>query len=74
MVAGGENEVRAKSTAMSALKLLRDKFTLLEWPEESFDYPYLDPEPNEYTVSLKELITDRRHGVGSLPDFTPKGD
>ncbi|WP_158702880.1 hypothetical protein [Melaminivora suipulveris] len=74
LVAGGENEVRAKSTAMSALKLLRDKFTLLEWPEESFDYPYLDPEPNEYTVSLKELITDRRHGVGSLPDFTPKGD
>ncbi|HQU79686.1 MAG TPA: hypothetical protein PLU47_09475 [Azonexus sp.] len=74
LVAGGENEVRAKSTAMSALKLLRDKFTLLEWPEESFDRPCTDPEPTEYTASLKELITDRRHGVGSLPDFTPKGD
>lgn len=74
LVAGGENEVRAKSTAMSTLKLLRDKFTLLEWPEESFDYPCLDPEPNEYTVSLKEMITDRRYGVGSLPDFKPKDD
>jgi len=74
LVAGGENEVRARSTAMSALKLLRDKFTLLEWPEESFDHPCIDPEPTEYTASLKELITDRRHGVGSLPDFTSKGD
>ena len=74
LVAGGENEVRARSTAMSALKLLRDKFTLLEWPEESFDHPCIDPEPTEYTANLKELITDRRHGVGSLPDFTSKGD
>lgn len=74
LVAGGENETRAKSAALSALKPLRNRFTHLEWPEESFDYPYLDPEPNEYTVSLKELITDRRYGVGSLPDFTSKGD
>lgn len=74
LVAGGEHEVRAKSTALSALKPLRDKYPHLEWPEDSFDHPYLDPEPNEYTVSLKELTADHHHGIGQLPDFTPTNE
>jgi len=75
LVAGGENEVRAKSAAMSALKLLRNRFTHLEWPECSPEDPYRDyVEPNEYTVSLKELIADQYNGIGDLPDFTPRGD
>jgi hypothetical protein len=74
LVAGGEHEVRAKSAALSALKPLREKFTYLEWPAGSFDHPYLDPEPNEYTVSLKEVTADRYHDIGQLPDFTPKNE
>lgn len=73
-VAGGEHEVRAKSAALSALKPLRDKFTYVEWTAGSFDHPYLDPEPNEYTVSLKELTADRHHGIGQLPNFTPENE
>lgn len=73
-VAGGEHEVRAKSAALSALKPLRDKFTYVEWTAGSFDHPYLDPEPNEYTVSLKELTADRHHSIGQLPDFTPQNE
>ena len=70
--AGGENEVRAKSAALSALKSLRSRFTYLEWPDCLPDDPLHDTmEPTEYTASLKELISDRHHGVGELPDFHP---
>lgn len=74
LVAGGENEVRAKSAALSALKPLRNKFTHVEWPEDLLDDSYLDPAPNEYTVSLKTLTADRQRGIGALPDFTPKNE
>lgn len=71
-VAGGENEVRAKSSAMSALKSLRSRFTHLEWPDCLPDDPLHDAmEPTEYTASLKELISDRRNGIDVLPDFRP---
>lgn len=73
-VAGGEHEVSAKSAALSALKPLREKFTFLECPAGLFDHPYLDPEPNEYTVSLKEMTADRYQGIGQLPDFTQKNE
>lgn len=70
--AGGENEVRAKSAALSALKSLRGRFTHLEWPDCLTDDPLHDVmEPTEYTASLKELISDRRNGIGVLPDFHP---
>ena len=70
--AGGENEVRAKSAAMSVLKSLRNRFTHLEWPDCLPDDPLHDSmEPTEYTASLKELISDRRNGIGVLPDFRP---
>lgn len=73
LVAGGENEVRAKSAAMSALKPLRNRFTHLKWPDCSPDDPYSDyVEPTEYTASLKELITERHNGICSLPDFRSK--
>lgn len=71
--AGGENEVRAKSAALSALKSLRSRFTHLEWPDCLPDDPLHDAmEPTEYTASLKELISDRRNGIGVLPDFRPE--
>lgn len=71
-VAGGENEVRAKSAAMSVLKSLRNRFTHLEWPDCLPDDPLHDSmEPTEYTASLKELISDRHKGGGELPDFHP---
>lgn len=70
--AGGENEVRAKSAALSALKSLRGRFTHLEWPDCLPDDLLHDAmEPTEYTASLKELISDRRNGIGVLPDFHP---
>ena len=70
--AGGENEVRAKSAALSALKSLRNHFTHLEWPDCPPDAPLHDAmEPTEYTASLNELIADRRNGIGVLPDFRP---
>lgn len=71
-VAGGENEVRAKSAALSALKSLRSRFTYLEWPDCLPDDPLHDTmEPTEYTASLKELISDRHNGIGVLPEFHP---
>lgn len=73
-VAGGEHEVRAKSAALSALKPLRDKFTYVEWTAGSFDHPYLDPEPYEYMVSLKELAVDGHYGIAQLPNFIPKSE
>ena len=70
--AGGENEVRSKSAALSALKSLRNHFTHLEWPDCPPDAPlHYAMEPTEYTASLKELIADRRNGIGVLPDFRP---
>lgn len=74
-IAGGENEVRAKSAALSTLKSLRNRFTHLEWPDCNPDDPLHDAmEPTEHTVSLKELISDRRNGIGVLPDFHPGED
>ena len=71
-VAGGENEVRAKSAALSALKSLRSRFTYLEWPDCLPDDPLHDTmEPTEYTASLKELISDRHNGIGVLSEFHP---
>ncbi|WP_239896273.1 hypothetical protein [Laribacter hongkongensis] len=74
LVAGGENEARAKSAALSAMKPLRGKFTHLEWPAECVNHPDYEPEPNEYTVNLHGMTWEWSSSFERLPQFGPKNE
>lgn len=72
LVAGGEHEARARSSALSALKLLRNAFEYAEWPAESINYLGYDSEPIYYTVTSKSIARECGGGFELLPQFAPK--
>lgn len=67
-VAGGENESRAMSSALSALRNMRKPTLYVERPDESNDYS----EPEYYIVCLKKMTRHWRSCLPKLPKFGKK--